>query len=157
LIKLKTIVNSNIIKFVSTKYLAFGLQVINSFLIAKKLGVYYFGIYGFATMLLQYLSYTNFGVNYSLNVILSTNKEFKAKSSNYLSNAILLTTLFGLLIIMIIITSKLTGFFTGFDKYKIDYYIILIGLIALLQRIINLIIIQLNKTIFSKKLMRCVL
>lgn len=135
MIKLKEIYNSNIIKFLSTKYLAFGLQVINSFLIAKKLGVYYFGIYGFATMLLQYLSYTNFGVNYSLNVILSTNKEFKTKNSSYFSNAILLTTLFGLLILVIIITSKLIGFYNGFDKYKVEYYIVLIGFIALLQNL----------------------
>lgn len=148
MVKLKEIFNSNIIKFVSTKYLAFGLQVINSFLVAKKLGVYYFGIYGFATMLLQYLSYTNFGVNYALNVILSTNKEFKLQSSRYLSNSILLTFLFGLLVLVLIVPFRFTGFFADFYKYKVDYYIILIGFLAILQNV-NIVFISIYR-IYAK-------
>lgn len=138
--KLKNILQSNIIKFVSTKYLAFGIQVINAFLIAKNLGVYYYGIYGFAILLLQYLSYSNFGVQYSLNVVLSTSKQTSEKSSKLFTYAILFTILISLLLLFIATILYFNDFFLQFKKYSINSYIFIVLLCSLFQNLNNVFI-----------------
>ncbi len=63
--------NNTIIKYILSKYLAFAIQLINSIFVAKNLGLYYFGVYGFSTLIIQYLSYSNLGVNLSYSVLCS--------------------------------------------------------------------------------------
>ena len=108
--------------------------MINALLIANYLGVFYFGIYGFASLLLQYLSYTNFGINYSLNVILSTEKEIDTrKVSEYLSVSIFVTTAISVVLIGLAVFCDLIGIVALFNKYILsDYYYIII-IIAILQ------------------------
>jgi len=108
--------------------------LINALLIANYLGVFYFGIYGFASLLLQYLSYTNFGINYSLNVILSTEKEIDTrKVSEYLSVSIFVTTAISVVLIGLAVFCDLIGIVALFNKYILsDYYYIII-IIAILQ------------------------
>lgn len=64
---------SNVILFTGARYVIYFLQIVRGFAVAKLLGPYYFGVYGFILLVLQYLSYTNFGIQYSLNLTLSTN------------------------------------------------------------------------------------
>lgn len=59
--------NSPSLWYVFLRYITYAIQFINSILLANYLGVYGFGIYGFILLLQQYLSYTNLGINESLN------------------------------------------------------------------------------------------
>lgn len=132
---LKKIAKSTSFVFVLTKYLTYGLQFINALLIAEFLGVFYFGVYGFFRMMAQYFSYTNLGVNYSFNVIVSCKKKVEDKViDKYYLNAVIITILFGG------ITALLTYFNFRFEiidlgkKYNFsNYYILFIAFFILKQ------------------------
>lgn len=79
---------SKTLHFVSFKYAAYFIQIINSIAIAKYLGVFAFGIYSFLNLVTQYLNYTNIGIYFSLNTILSVKKK-----NNHLSKKIWETSL----------------------------------------------------------------
>lgn len=128
---IKRLVNNKAISFVLLKYVAFGIQLINSVLIAKFLGVYFFGIYGFVLMLLQYLNYSNFGVQYSYSVLCS---DVSTKEGN------IRTHLTGTSISLIICVSLFLGilYFSTysldlFPKYRYSEYSFFILIIAILQ------------------------
>lgn len=58
--------------FALGRYFVYFLQVLKGFLLAKILGPYVFGIYGIFILAQQYLVYSNFGIQYALNIKLST-------------------------------------------------------------------------------------
>ena len=128
---IKKILSSNIIHFVVTRYLGYGIQFLNTLLLAKYLGAYYLGVYGFLTLFLQYLSYGNFGVHYALNFYLSTKKSKELTGLIY-SNTIILSGLFSLLIFGAFFFMKFFDI-QIFSKYSFDTFYIFIGLIAILQ------------------------
>jgi len=132
-----TFLKSSVFKFIFTKYLAFGIQLINSFLIAKYLGVFYFGLYGFFSLVLSYLLYGNFGVNYSINVIVSQDVKAIEKNSAYFSQAIIFTVFMYLIFFLVYILLKFAFSFNYFEEYLFDKYFYVTILIALLQNINN--------------------
>lgn len=118
-----------IFSFIFFRYLGYGFQLINSILIAKYIGVYYFGIYGFITLIIQYANYSNFGIPYSLNVLLSQNLEKIGDKEK----RILGTSIFSLIGVTIIIL--IVGFYFSnvsiplLDKY--DFYIYIYWVLGL--------------------------
>jgi O-antigen/teichoic acid export membrane protein len=66
-------VNSSLV-FLFSKYFIFGIQFLNAFLLAVKLGPYFFGIWAFISLVLQYFDYFNLGVANAVNVFCSFNK-----------------------------------------------------------------------------------
>ena len=130
---MKRLLKNNIIKFIFTKYLTFALQMLNSILIAKKLSINLFGIYGFAILILQYFSYSNLGLNYSYSVISSSIK----KDANYNKNDLISTSLnlqiiiSLVLLIVFLIGSKLNLF----NKYNFNDYFFILIIITILQQI----------------------
>jgi O-antigen/teichoic acid export membrane protein len=134
---ISSIIQSQIAQYIGIKYLTFGLQFVNSILIAKNLGVYYFGIYSFLLLVNQYLIYTGMGPSYSLNAILATRKNELEFSKILWNNSILLS--------LILIGS---AFFSGvvissyfpkiFSKYHFTEYAFFILLIFALTGFNNL-------------------
>jgi O-antigen/teichoic acid export membrane protein len=64
--------------FTLLRYITFAIQIIRGFVLASFLGPFFFGIYGYLTLYQQYLSYTNLGINYSVNselALLDKNEE----------------------------------------------------------------------------------
>lgn len=119
------------ISFVLLKYVAFGIQLINSVLIAKFLGVYYFGLYGFLLLVLQYLSYTNFGVQYSYSVLcsdISTKAGDQRLRITGTSISLLLSICFFLFFVYFFFNS-----YDLFPKYRFGEYSLFVVLIATLQ------------------------
>ncbi|WP_142784472.1 lipopolysaccharide biosynthesis protein [Changchengzhania lutea] len=117
---------SPIIQYIGTRYLTFGIQFINSVLIAKYLGVYYFGIYSFISLINQYLAYTAMAPAYSLNALLSVRKNDKTNSVDLWRNSVLIL----LLIVGIVTASWITLFIFSpntFSKYQFhDFYILVL-------------------------------
>lgn len=101
-IKLINIFRDRIFTFIFFQYFSYVIQICNSLVIAKLLGPYYFGIYGFMLLIIQYLSYSNFGVQFSLSFFLSknlnriNNKERRVLGLTYISTII--TSIFIVLI-----------------------------------------------------------
>lgn len=127
-------INTTVIKFILSKYLAFAIQLINSIFIAKNLGLYYFGVYGFCTLIIQYLSYSNLGINFSYSVLCSdvNTKSIKQDITNSAMNIQLIIS-FSLLIIF-----AFTYSFNLFPKYNFNEYYFLIIVTTIIQHINNL-------------------
>ncbi|WP_461638882.1 oligosaccharide flippase family protein [Labilibaculum euxinus] len=71
---MKALMDSKAIRYVVVKYMSFIIKFINSILIAKFLGPFYFGIYSFTILVQQYYSYSNLGINFSTNTLISIKK-----------------------------------------------------------------------------------
>lgn len=128
------LLKSSITKFILIKYLGFVLQFINSVFIAKYLGLFYFGIYGFVNLCLHYLSYMNLGVNYSLNVLASTDKVIsRKKTEQLLFNSILISLIVGLFLLVFLTIINYLGLLSAYNKYLISEYYIIIILITTLK------------------------
>lgn len=128
---LKDFLKNKAIIFVVLKYFAFGIQLINSVLIAKFLGLYYFGLYGFSLLVLQYLSYANFGVQYSYSILSSDVASKEGDQRLQITG-----TSFGLLCcssILLIACYFVTLNLDLFPKYNFNNYSLLVILITILQ------------------------
>jgi O-antigen/teichoic acid export membrane protein len=135
----RQISKSPIFHYIITKYLSYGLQFINAFLIARYLGLFYFGIYGFTNLVLQYLSYTNLGVQYSFNVLVSTEKNISLEKTRvYLSNSILVSIIIGICILILVILAFYLGLLDQLDKYMFKEYYIVIIVTAVFQYLNNI-------------------
>ncbi|CAA0199245.1 hypothetical protein LVK10_10325 [Tenacibaculum maritimum] len=76
--KLIKLLKNKVFFYTSSRYATYGLQFLNSLLIAKYLGVYYLGVWGFVMLVLQYLLRMNFGISNATNAIASIHKsDFK--------------------------------------------------------------------------------
>lgn len=126
-----TFINSKALHYIIIRYVSFFLQFINNLFIAKLLGPFYFGVYGFILILLQYFNYSNLGLQYSINFF------FSKKRSNYINDLIFSNSVFLSLICSTILTFCFFLFSLYenevFKKYILNQYYFLIYLIGLLQ------------------------
>lgn len=129
---IKKVLKSNTVQFVIVRYISYGLIFLNSLLLAKYLGSFYFGIYGFIMLFLQYLRYTNFGINHSLNTILAIKKNKKALSQLIWSTSLVLNIIVSLVIFLtnIIILKIFPEILSKYDYTKYGTILILIGIIS---------------------------
>ncbi|WP_214228851.1 oligosaccharide flippase family protein [Pedobacter sp. B4-66] len=138
---IKSLYTNKVVSFMITKYLAFGLQIINSMLIAKYLGLYFFGIYGFITLVLQYINYTNFGVYYSYQVIFASKNEMTSEEQKRLTSsafwslvAISIALFVGVIVVLSVDSLNLN------DKYNFKEFIVPVITIGILVHFNNLFI-----------------
>jgi len=137
------LLSSKIVHYIFTSYFGYFLQFVNSLLLANYLGVFYLGVYGFITLVIQYLSYGNFGTQYALNFYLST-KNSKNSSSILFSNTVLIS--FALAAIILLTFLSLHFFDIDlFSKYSFGDFYILIAIIGVLQ-IVNQLFVNIYRT-----------
>lgn len=122
------LLSNPIFLFTITRYASYGIQFLRGLLIAKFLGPYYFGIWGFLTLSLQYLSYTNFGIQYAVTVEMSTDSDTH-HDNQIPSVAFSVTVIFAILLSLLgygfqIISINL------FEKYNFNQYVFSIFLIT---------------------------
>ena len=157
---LKKLLNNKVITFLMGRYSVYLIQFFNAILIAHKLGPYHLGIYGFFTLVMQYLSYSNLGVQYSLNAIISQQEKADVKSNTEVFSAsFMLTCLIGVVLIVILCLYYLIGF-SLFDKYNFNTYFIQIIIITVLAHFNQLFMNlyrsfgKLSKIIFSQAIVQ---
>ena len=142
---LSKILNNKILFYVFSRYFSYFIQFLNSIIIAYKLGPYYLGIWGFLLLMMQYMNYFNFGIDYALNVILSSGDvKDKERQSAIASNALIATIATSLIFIILgsILAYTEVNFF---EKYNFSNYIFLIISISCLN-IFNLLFVNLFRT-----------
>ena len=126
--RLQTLLNRFEILFTINRYFTYALRVAWGFIVAKQLGPYFFGIWGFIQLLIQYLSYTNLGsqfaINTELSIRLSWTEEERAK---YIGHALSMSTMVAVVLISIGIILT-TLHIEIFEKYKIGKYALLIAI-----------------------------
>ncbi|HNT23108.1 MAG TPA: hypothetical protein PKM21_01995 [Anaerolineales bacterium] len=130
-----------VLLFTASRYVGYGLVVIRGLLLAKFLGPTLFGTWGFITLLEQYLTYSNFGIQYSVTVKLSTqDSETQVSRSQVISAAFLTSILFSLILFILGLWVQ-TRQVELFEKYTFNRYAILlglwVGLVNLQQVLIN--------------------
>ncbi len=128
---IKKIIKNEAFIFILGKYFAYSLQFINAILIAKILGPYEFGIYGFIILIIRYIRFFNPGAHYAVNVELAThNREDIKEANNIASNGLFISVLSA--IFLLIIASALYFFdIPVFPKYDFSNYLILTAVISI--------------------------
>lgn len=136
--KITTVGKNKVFLYVSSRYMTYGLQFINSVILAVVL-YDYFPVYGFILIILQYISLCNLGVPYSLNVLLSLNKENEDKKEVLLSTSFFIYLFLFLFICSFFYLLPLSGVHIG-QKYQFDQYllwVLAIGLLAHLNTLMS--------------------
>jgi len=123
-------INKQVILFTIIRYVTFSIQFIKGILVAKLLGPYYFGIWGFIVLIQQYLSYTNLGVQYAINLELAISDMEDQKAHSLLINSSLFisTIIFILLLFTGIILRALS--ISLFPAYHTSEYILFILIVV---------------------------
>lgn len=136
LIKIVNIINNRIILFTLSRYLGYVITIIRGFIVAKVLGPELFGIWGFLTLGQQYLSFTNFGLQYAINVKLAIGKTRKntKHDAEYLGGAISITSIIAIVIVSLSLITKSCQI-PFYTKYSLDRYIFLLSMSAGLYNI----------------------
>ena len=128
---IKKIAGNKIFVYLGSRYATYALQFVVSIFIASRLGPYYLGIYGFISLILNYLGQLNFGVPHSLNVLLVHNKDDKYRCDQLIGNSLIIYSVVGIVFLVAygvieIFEIKLS------DKYPIEGYLFFIVITAIL-------------------------
>lgn len=129
---IKKILSNKIIIYISSRYLIYLLQFINSIIIAVNLGPYYLGVWGFANLIIQYFNQIDFGITQSFNAYGSIHKEDEDYVSKLLGSTIIIEVILCLLaaLFLIFIQNSSIGF--G-NKYNFSHYYLVVILSIILN------------------------
>lgn len=136
---ISNILKNKVVFYLSTRYLTYALQFVTSLVIAAKLGPFYFGVWGFILLLLQYFQQCHFGIYNSFNVLYVQYREDETRCKSYIANSLLLESYLALLVIVVFCIYFVCGD-KYFEKYNADKYFIWVCVIAILQYFQGLII-----------------
>ena len=123
---------STAFRYLFFRYLSYGLQFLNTIILLKYLGGYRYGLYSFSLLSINYLSYTNLGLNQSVNTILSVKKDKTALIIDVWSNA--MTIVFTISCIIFLLNTIIQLFYPTFlgkyEYHNFGLFYVFIGLIA---------------------------
>ncbi|UUV21274.1 lipopolysaccharide biosynthesis protein [Paenimyroides aestuarii] len=122
--------NKNVI-YLLTRYLTYGIQFFVSIFIAVALGPYYFGIWGFILLIINYFGVLDFGFANAVNILIIKNKENLPLVRRYFSTGFILVSFLNILVLIFFLYNYFFLPIKIFSKYNLNNEIWLLGLIAL--------------------------
>ncbi len=129
------LIKTPVVFFTASRYLHYALLVVRGVIIAKFLGPYYFGIWGFIRLMQQYLSYTNLGIHYALSTGLSTRDQGKQEDvDRIIQSAITVSATIGMALVLLGLGLSFLGT-TLFDTYGFDRFVVAIVIIIALTNL----------------------
>lgn len=128
---LKKIVTNKLVLYLVSRYLTYFLQFITSLIIAVKLGPYYFGVWGFITLLMNYFRIVNFGISNASNILLVQNKKDEIKISKVVKASLFLLSAISLVILLLAFLYERIQI-EAFQKYELNEMFYAICAIAIL-------------------------
>ncbi len=128
--KIKAIGSNKVMLYLLSRYVTYFIQFLSSIFIAVNFGPYYFGIWGFILLLISYISYINFGISNSVNILVVQNKNNDNYIKNIVASSLNLIGILSLLIIIFAIYYSIFGI-KAFDKYEIGNYFYIICIIGI--------------------------
>lgn len=129
---LRKLFKNKIFIYLGTRYGTYAIQFITSLIIAGKLGPFYFGIYGFVILIINYFQQLHFGISNSFNVLYVQNRNNDYECNNYIWNSILLVSYLSILVLCFWLYNTFVGI-DSVTKYNADKYILWICAIAILE------------------------
>lgn len=128
--------------FTASRYLRYAIQILRGVLVAKYLGPYLFGIWGFITLMQRYLTYTNLGIQYALSVELSTKVDQNLQEQERMIASGITITLFITVALVLLALAVRALPVPLFGAFQFEKYVLLlaayIGLHHLEQVFINI-------------------
>lgn len=128
--KIKVIGSNKVMLYLISRYITYFIQFLSSIFIAVNFGPYYFGIWGFILLLINYISYINFGISNSLNILMVQNKNDDNYVKNIVASSLILIGILSLLIVLFAIYYSIFGI-KAFEKYEIGNYFYIICIIGI--------------------------
>ena len=126
------IIKNKVVIYLASRYLTYFLYFVTSLVVASKLGPFYFGIWGFVLLLINYFQQIHFGIHNSFNVLYVQNRNSETECKNYVANSLVLEGYLGIIICILFVIYTVCGS-SWFEKYDADKYFIWVCLIAILQ------------------------
>ncbi len=131
-VDIRRVFHNPVLLFAGSRYVGYGLQFIRGMLVARFLGPYLFGVWGFLMLALRYLSYTSLGLQYAVNVELATSVD-SANTDNEQEETIRValtgTAIVAALLILSGVLIQLTGL-SLFAKYSFNQYVAALASLA---------------------------
>ena len=135
--KVKLSLRNKVIIYALTRYLILFISFLTSVFLASKLGPYYFGIWGFILLLLNYYQYFDFGISDSATILLVQNKDNPKRVKDFETNSIAFSAIMGILAIVIAVYYQIFGI-QILEKFHIGnlfYFVCLIAILAYLNKL----------------------
>ena len=129
---LKAVLKNRVIWYLLTRYITYFIQFITSIFIAVKLGAYYWGIWGFILLVLNYFQVINFGISNALNVFLVQFKDNRIYQNKYIASSIVSVGTI-CVIAFFLVGCYYWGNLTCLDKYEFSdygYWVVIIAILA---------------------------
>lgn len=129
---IKRFFTNKVILYLVTRYFTFFLQFVTSMYIAVKLGPFYFGIWGFLLLLINYFQIINLGVPYSATILLVQHKQEEERVANYEKSSFVLVLILDFFILLFALYYYFFGI-AAFEKYEIGNLFYLVCIIAMIS------------------------
>jgi O-antigen/teichoic acid export membrane protein len=130
--KVLQLTRNKIILYAISRYFILAISFITSLILAAKLGPYYYGIWGFILLILNYFQYFDFGVSDSCTILLVQNKNDISKVKDYEINSIIILSVLNVFILIVALINFIWGI-SFLDKYTIGslfYFVCLISIVS---------------------------
>lgn len=129
--------SNKVVWYVLTRYLTYGMQFVVSLLCAAKMGPYYFGIWGFILLLLNYMQQINLGIPNSANILLVQERNNPKSFAEIESTAFFAQSFLCVGVIVFALGNVFFGY--GFmEKYSIGWLFYLVCITAMLVYLIQI-------------------
>ena len=135
----KKVFKSKVLHYVFSRYATYFIQFINSIFIAVYLGPYYLGVWGFITLIIQYLNQINFGIAHSVNVIIAVHKDKHWYVQKVIGTSITMLIMLSILVAIFFAANELFQLQIG-DKYNFSQYapvVLLIGIFGYFNQLMS--------------------
>jgi O-antigen/teichoic acid export membrane protein len=135
----KTALKNKVILFVFSRYGTYAITFVNTLFIAAYLGPFYLGIWGFITLITQYMNHLSFGISDSVTAIVSVHKGKEFYSQKVIGTSI--TMLLGLSVLALLFFGINEIFNLGLGiKYSFSTYapiVVLTGILGYFNTLFN--------------------
>lgn len=131
---IKRISSNKVVLYLTSRYITYFIQFVNSLLIAQKLGPENLGIWGYYLLIYCYLTFITLGIPNSLNILTVQNKNNDENVQKIFDSSFI--SVIGL---CVLITFFCVGYYGVEDKYNLSIhtglFIFIIGAIAVMNQV----------------------
>ncbi|MDB4293008.1 oligosaccharide flippase family protein [Maribacter sp.] len=127
----QTVAKNKVILFLFSRYATYFIHFINSLFIAVYLGPYYLGIWGFISLITQYVNQINFGIAHSVTALISVHKKKEFYVQKIIGTSLTMLLGLSLVVVLFFIANAVFNLQLG-AKYNFSTYAPIVVLIGIL-------------------------
>jgi O-antigen/teichoic acid export membrane protein len=128
---IKKALKNKVLHYIFSRYATYFIQFVNSMFIAVYLGPFYLGIWGFITLIVQYINQINLGIAHSVNAIISVHKNKRWYVQKIIGNSLTMLLALSLITGLFFVANLKFNINIG-DKYNFSAYVPAVALIGII-------------------------